>query len=253
MRTNEKDRSLLKLLTDNNGYYDAENTDGVLVGPLVGYAATYDTPEGPKHFVGTRYWNFPRGAERNPQVMKEYMWRIIHSEIRDSVFSKGQPMEIDCAFGCPEGGIIPAYEVAREFRCNFSRADKKVIEVATEGRRERSKLIFGRHTVEPGWKVAIVEDVGNNFSTTDKAIELVEGAGATVVAIICMINRSPNGQCIYNYNGRGIDILQAVHIPTQEYRQDDPHVAEDVKAGRVVWKPKDNWDELLLGVAAQWQ
>ena len=241
----EKERELLDMLSGDKGYYNARNAEGIRVGKLVGYAATYDTPEGPLHYVGEGYWNFPRGAERNPAVLREFVKRIICSEIRDSTFDKGQPYQIDCAFGCPEGGILPAYEIAREFKCYFSRADKKVTEVATEGRREKSELIFGRHTVEPDWRVAIVEDVGNNFSTTDKAIKLVEGTGAKVVAIICMVNRSPKGVCVYNYEGRDIDVLQSVLIPTPEYRQDDPYVAEDVAKGNVVWKPKDNWNDLL--------
>lgn len=244
MKKREKDLLDLLALPENRGYYNAVNDEGKRVGPLVGYAGTYETPDGSKQFVGERYWNFPRGAERNPEVLRRY-FQAIHAAVRDSTFDKGMQDEIDCAFGCPEGGILPAYEFAREFRCKFSRADKRVLAVKTKDAREKSELILGRHTVEPNWRVAIFEDVVNNLSTTDKAIQLVESKGAKVVAIICMINRSPEGLNFFNYEGRNIEIIQAVMIPTPEYRQDDPYVAEDVAAGRVVWKPKDNWDELV--------
>lgn len=243
-----EDEEILGLLAKNKGFYNAENEYSKRVGKLVGYAGTYDTPNGPKQYVGTRYWNFPRGAERNPWVMDRFVGRAV-AEI-EKYCENGwiSTPRIDCAFGCPEGGIIPAYEIARKYGCHFSRADKKVIELATAESREKSKLIFGRHTVELGWNVVIIEDVINNLSTTDKAIELVESAGATVVAIVCMINRSPDGTLFFEYKGRKINILQSVLIPTKEYQQDDPEVEEDIKNGNVVWKPKDNWDELVNSI-----
>jgi len=238
--------NLLKMLGENQGYYDCpKDGSGKRTGKLVGYAGKYETAPGSgefKHYVGERYWNFPRGAERNPEVLEQFVKDVFY----DSCYDESMSGEINCAFGCPEGGILPAYEIAKRFECYFSRADKKVIEVATPERREKSELVFGRHTVEPGWGVAIVEDVVNNLSTTDKAIKLIESRGATVQAIICMINRSPEGLTVWEYEGREIPIIAAVLIPTLEYRQDDPYVAADVEAGNVVWKPKDNWNELIV-------
>lgn len=247
-RIDQVERELLDLLAQNNGYYDAVNEKGERVGKLVGYAGTYETPWGTKHWVGTRYWNFPRGAERNPKIMDQFTERI-WNQIYQSCYDHNQPKEIHCMFGCPEGGIVPAYDLARQFRCCFSRADKKVLEAATPERREKSKLILGRHTIEPYWNVAIVDDVLNNTTTTGEAIELVESEGATVVAILCMINRSPNGLYVYEYKGREIEILSAVTIPTQEYHQDDPKVAEDIRNGNVIWKPKDKWEELIQSIS----
>lgn len=242
------EKYLLDLLAQNSGYYDAVNEQGEWVGKLVGYAGTYETDEGPKHWVGTRYWNFPRGAERDPMVMDEFITRV-WLQIHDSCYDHGMPQGIHCMFGCPEGGIIPAYDLARQHRCCFSRADKKVLEAATPDRREKSRFIFGRHTVESDWNVAIVDDVLNNTTATGEAIELVESSGATVVLIICMINRSPNGLYVYNYKGREIEILSAVTIPTKEYHQDDPEVAMDISHGNVIWKPKDKWEELMQSIS----
>jgi len=235
---------LLAMLPGNQGYYDCpKDINGKRLGKLVGYAGTYDTPEGPKHYLGERYWNFPRGAERDPLVMSEYVQTVV-AQLRDRTFRE-QYGEIDCAFGLPQGGLIPAYEIARYYGCNYSCADKEILELKTANSREKSRLVLGRHTIEPGWKVGIVDDLGNNFSNTDKAIQLVEERGGIVTMIIYMINRSPQGLTVWEYQGRKILVTQAVLIPTPEYRQDDPYVAADVAAGNVVWKPKDNWDSLL--------
>lgn len=240
----KREKFLLQLLTDQQSYYDCpKDDDGKRLGKLVGYAGTYDTPEGPKQFVGERYWNVPRGAERYPTIQGDFVRELL-GPIRE-IFPMPCSEGIDCMFGCPEGGKIPAFELAREYGCSYSAADKKVTALATETGREQSNLILGRHSVEPGWRVALVEELINNLSTIDKAIKLVEDAGATVVVILCLINRSPDGVIEYGYGDRKIPIFQSVLVPTSEYRQDDPYVADDVAAGRVVWKPKNNWDELI--------
>lgn len=242
-KLSQKEAALLNLLAEHQGYYECpKDESGNRTGKLVGYAAQYESPEGPKHYVGERYWNFPRGAERDPLVMTRFVHDIVN-QLRSSSFRMGCG-EIDCAFGCPMGGIIPAYEIARVYGFAYACPDKEILQVKTAESREKSRLILGRHAVEPSWRTALVEDVGNNFSTTDKAIKLVEDNGGRVVLIICMINRSPNGLTFLKYESRKIPIIQAVLIPTPEYRQDDPYVAADVAAGNVVWKPKDNWNEL---------
>ncbi len=236
------EKTLLAMLPGNQGYYDCPKDDtGRRIGNLVGYAGEYETAEGSgeyKHYVGERYWNFPRGAERNPLVMSAFVQTVVNQ-------LRGMDEDIDCAFGLPQGGLIPAFEIARLYGCNYSCADKEVLELKTATSREKSRLTLGRHTVEKDWRSSLVEDLGNNFSTTDKAIRLVEEHGGIVTVIICMINRSPEGLTIWNHEGRPIPIVQAVLIPTPEYRQDDPYVAADVEAGNVVWKPKNNWDDLL--------
>lgn len=241
------EQRLLELLAEGEAYYDCPKTsDGARLGKLVGYAGTYETAPGSGEFlnyVGDRYWNFPRGAERDPLVMNEYTQTIVH-QLRDRKFRLHNGV-IDCAFGLPQGGIIPAFEIAQGFGCAYACADKKITQLATATAREKSELILGRHTVEQNWRIGLVEDLVNNMSTTDKAIKLVEGKGARVAVIICMINRSPEGLTVYEYEGREIPIIQAVLIPTGEYRQDDPFVAEDIANGNVVWSPKGNWNDLL--------
>ncbi|MCX6784931.1 MAG: hypothetical protein NTV81_03280 [Candidatus Komeilibacteria bacterium] len=99
--------------------------------------------------------------------------------------------------------------------------------------------------VNPDDQVLIVEDVCNNFSTTEELIRLIEAGGAAVVGIVCFLNRS--GQSSYRRPGSDVEIpvfaLEARHI--QEYRQDDPEVAADIANGNIAWKPKEEWDRLM--------
>jgi len=95
--------------------------------------------------------------------------------------------------------------------------------------------------------VVIVEDVCNNFSTTDKMISLVESSGGVVVAIAVIFNRS----ALDNYqtkSGQRMPVLSVVHKHLPQYKQEDPEVARDIAAANVVWKPKDNWETLAAAM-----
>ncbi|MFH0830801.1 MAG: hypothetical protein V1895_01955 [Parcubacteria group bacterium] len=87
-----------------------------------------------------------------------------------------------------------------------------------------------------------MEDVCNNFSTTTDAVQLIEKAGGRLVAVMCLLNRSREEY--FGYRTRDIPVLALEHKPMPQYRQDDPAVAEDIAAGNVVWKPKEEWQRL---------
>ena len=91
--------------------------------------------------------------------------------------------------------------------------------------------------------MAIVEDVCNNFTTTDQLIDLIEEAGGRTTAIVCLLNRSVNGWYISKHN-MAVPVANLVRMPIPEYKQDDPAVADDIASGNIVWKPKDEWDRL---------
>lgn len=241
----ENELHLLGLMEEREGFYEVtKDSSSKRLTPLVGYAADYEViPGGGRlHFVGERYWNVPKAAEADPTVMAEFANPVVR--IMQSSDFIGEYGKIDCMFGCPLGGNIPAFEMARLYGCAYSGAEKKTIGLATEGSREKTKLILGRHSIRPGWHYALTEELINNLSTTDKAIQLIEDAGGIVVVIAALINRSPDGVIVYEYKDRRIPIIQSVLIPTSEYRQDDQYVADDVANGNVVWKPKDNWSQL---------
>jgi orotate phosphoribosyltransferase len=121
----------------------------------------------------------------------------------------------------------------------------------TSTSREQSELVFSRHDVEKGDRCVIVEDVCNNFSTTGKFVKLINSRGGIVVAIACFLNRSPNVDREYCLSLEGeakvlqIPVISLVRKVINEWKQDDPAVAEDIAKGNVVWKPKDEWARLM--------
>lgn len=227
-----------------DGYYLCpKDANGKRLGPLVGYAGTYDDGSGlKKQWVGDIYCNFAK-AERYAHVMCSYAVQLKKA-------AKPHLGEIDAFCGAPIGGYTTTDYLGLVCDRPIIKAEKKVLEPANEGRREKSKLVFGRHEVQKSERVAIVEDVCNNFSTTLELIQLIEKAGGKVVAIVCLLNRSLQFDKELPYNGVNLPIISLVRIPIPEYKQDDPAVADDIARGNIIWKPKDNWDQLAKAMAA---
>ena len=86
--------------------------------------------------------------------------------------------------------------------------------------------------------------------STQKALSLIERHGTRVLAIACAINRSfPLAKTYRSKSGYEIPIFSVVEVPTPQYRQDDPLVAEAIRQGNISWKPKTEWsrfDEAMI-------
>jgi len=227
----EAGADLLKALWLCGGYYECpkDPDDGKRLGPLVGYAGRYTDGTKQKQFVGDVYANF---AKMDPfsQVL-EY-------------FAIGLDSDLSCLgeavfCGMPVGGYSFAQMLGNVYDFRVIKAEKKVTALATETSREKTKLVFARYEIEPGMRIILVEDVCNNFSTADQAIDLVVNGGGTVAGIACLLNRSQ----VKSY--RGIPVISYLFKPMPEYIQSDPAVANDVLRGNVVWKPKDDWPRLM--------
>jgi adenine/guanine phosphoribosyltransferase-like PRPP-binding protein len=237
--------NVIATLKNCRGYYECPRASGVKgmtgrrFGPLVGYAGTYDTPAGPKVYVGNVYYNVAK-AEEWPHIL--WNWARDLDSIADFTVTSRPTVLL----GAPMGGILLAGSLARSFevRCIF--AEKKVVTVGEGDQRERSRLVFNRHEVLNDDQVWIVEDVCNNFSTTDELCRLVAEAGGKVVGIFCIINRSSTKEYRFGDLKIPIPVVSLLHTPTEEWRQDDPEVETDVSADNVVWKPKErvNWAKL---------
>ncbi len=225
---------LVETLRRCNGYYQCpKGPNGQRLGPLVGYAGEYDTPDGAKrHWVGDVYYNFAR-IEEYPHVLVTVAGQLA------GVVRAGGLGNVDYVMGAPVGGFAVALMLAWHLDCRYVFPEKKVVAVATADAREQSVLVFGRHEVESGTRVLVAEDVVNNFSTTDKACQLVARAGSSVVGIVCELNRSPRT------SWEDLPVCSIQHLPTEQYQQDDPAVAADIAAGNVVWKPKDAWAKIV--------
>jgi len=214
------------------GYYDCRKFDGKRCDPLVGYTAR---DEQNRQFVGETYINFAV-VEEYPDDVNNIARDLMPLHVSD---------HCDGYCGAPEGGKALAFALAAHARKRYIYPGAKVLVAATETSREISEMVFGRHKPGPGERWWIVEDVCNNFSTTSALVKLIESYGAEVVGIICFLNRSLKVDTVYTTDsGQELPVVALVFKPIPEYRQDDPEVAEDIKNGNVVWKPKDDWAKL---------
>lgn len=229
------DRTLItdpyKVLINYEALYESpKNKSGEYIGPLVAYAGVEPTTQ--KNWVGFAYYNISK-VEQSSEV-REYLAQTMAKKIKDEV---GSPTLI---IGAPMGGIILAVSAADQLKCDVAFFEKKVTKLADSAKntKEKSELVFNRHVISKHDKVILFEDVCNNFSTTDQMINLINAKGATILAIVCIVNRSP-----FHF-WEEIPIVSAIHINTPEYSQTDPNVKNLIAAGNIVWKPKAEWERL---------
>ncbi len=228
----------LRTLRAIKGYYECpKDASGKRIGPLVGYAGTYEDENGvKKQKVGEVYCNFAK-ADNYPWILEHYA--------RDLDIGHLFYGAIQAFCGAPLGGYSFAAILGLVYGVPVIKAEKKVTALATESSREETDLVFARDSVEPGVRYAIVEDVCNNFSTTEKLVPLIQAGGGNVWRIICLLNRSMDVDGSYmTKGGLSIPVTELVRIKMKDYCQDDPYVKDDIEAGNVVWKPKDKWDAL---------
>ncbi len=233
----------LQMLYLHEGFYTCpKGANGERLGPLVGYAGTYDAKNGTQnHWVGDVYVNFAK-AEEYPKILCNFAYslRAVIEPLIDTT-------SVFC--GTPIGGYSFSQILGMVYDRRVIKAEKKVVAPtpveSIVGAREQSSLIFARHEIKPGENVVIVEDVCNNFSTTEELITLIEKSDAVVVGIICLLNRSLAVDAIYASHEKEIPVVSLVRLPIRQYKQDDQEVAQDIAMGNVVWKPKNEWPRLM--------
>ena len=148
-------------------------------------------------------------------------------------------------------GLKFSQELARLVGCRHIFAEKMLMEAGEGGQRAKEKLALARYEVSPGEQVVIVEELANNFTTTQRLIDLVEAAGGVVIGIVCVINRSFPLQTTFvvGTDQRALPVIAVIEEETPQYRQDDPLVAHLVAAGNVIWQPKKgHWPRLLAAM-----
>lgn len=221
----------LRLLRERRGYYNAviDPATGLPIGPLVAYSGKYDV-EGvaKKQWVGYIYYNCAM-LEQNPAVA-DFFAQGLASVIADAGFP-----EFDCIVGVPDGGLIISQNTARHLGVSYAGLQKKVVVAGTETTKEQTKLVLARHGIEPGMRVLLGEDLINNFSTTDKAIAVVEKRGAQVVGLVAIVNRSwPPRR---DFKGLPVGVL--LDRPTPQHKQED--VAAHIQAVGLLPDVKPAW------------
>lgn len=239
----ERNVEPLEILKELDGFYECpKDGSGKRLGPLVGYAGRDDKG---RQLVGDVYANCAM-FEEWPELLLDFaksrrFWALNSSVSRIGSFC-----------GSPMGGLAFAQALALTQKCRYIFSEKKVTELVPGGK-EKSELVFGRHQPKPDERVVIVEDVANNFTTTDQQIKLILDHDALPVGIFCLLNRSMTISGTYhsptlNYS---IPVAALIHHPFFSYNQDDPEVASDVAAGNVIWKPKaspESWGTLMMAM-----
>ena len=238
------DAAPLDLMREAGAFYECpRGPDGRRLGPLVGYAGR--DAEG-RQYVGDIYVNFAR-AESRPALLAVFS-RQLGAVLRARGLS-GLVEEAVGFIGAPEGGKAFAYQLALDAGKSYIYPEKRTAVAASATSRETSEMVFSRHEPEAGTSWFIVEDVCNNFSTTAKLVDLVEGHGARVAGILCFLNRSAAVDASYAPRpGLVLPVVAVVRKPFGQHGQGDAEVAADVAALNVVWSPKKDWPRLAAAM-----
>ena len=121
----------------------------------------------------------------------------------------------------------------------FTYADKKP-KPTEAGKKQEYTWDLSQFDFELGERVAIAEDVYNNFQNTDNTLSEIAVTGANVVLLVGALNRSPT----YDTTYKGLPVIASIREAYPEYEQDDPAVAADIAAGRLELEVKKNWAHL---------
>lgn len=124
-----------------------------------------------------------RHSDRYMQCARLFEYPQYSEKLSRQVADMFADTEIDLVVGPAIGGIIMAYEVARQLGVKNVFAE-----------RQEGVMILRRGFVIPqGAKVLVTEDVVTTGGSVREVIALVEAAGATVVGVGSMVDRS-NGK-----------------------------------------------------------
>ncbi len=212
-------------------------------GPLVPYAGK--DSQG-RNFVGDMYFNFRR-IEPHLKVVEEFaetVWlKLIDQKLLDS-------FETIC--GIPQGGRTFGQELARITGKRFVYADKKP-KPTESGKKQEYTWDLLQFDFEPGERVAIAEDVYNNFQNTDNTLTQIAVTGVDVVLLVGALNRSPVHDTFYipkegPLSGHTLPVVTSIREVYPEYEQDDPAVIDDMKRGNIEWEVKKNWAHLCASM-----
>ncbi len=228
-------------------YTVPKDVSGKRLGPLVGYAGTYEDNGEMKQWVGETYINCAQ-IEQYPTILS-YIGKLIAQKVREAIPDIETHAAQYVVAGPQMGGIGIGNFLAAELGTRFAIIEKKVTKAAAIGEREETKMGFFRHRIEPGDKVIISEDVSFNFSTIGKSIAAITEKGGVPVAVTDILNRSSKVTDIYSENDITLKVIALLAFPIPEFRQDDTAVQADIEAGNIIWKPKDNWTPLREAMA----
>lgn len=230
---------LLELGKRCGAVYVCPKVDGVRKGPLVAYAGKDSKG---RNLVGDIYFNFRR-IEEHPRVVEAYAHAVV-KKLQD-----GRLIEsFDTVCGVPHGGRTFAQMVAYAADKRFVYADKKA-KPTEAGKKQEFDWDLSHFEFDRGERVAVVEDVFNNFQNTDHTLGAIAATGARIMLLVGALNRSPKFDIAYvpskgEFAGHRFPVVAAIREAYPEFDQDDPAVIADIAVGNLETEVKKNWARL---------
>ena len=226
--------NLLELGKRCNGVYVCPKVGTERKGPLVAYAGK--DGQG-RNLVGDIYFNFRR-IEVHPKAVEAFA-EAACQKLRD----QGLINTFDTVCGIPQGGRTFGQILALVANKKFAYADKKP-KPTEAGKKQEYTWDLSQFDFEKGERVALVEDVFNNFQNTDSTLSEIAVTGANIVLLVGALNRSPVYDTIY----KGLPVIASIREAFPEFEQDDPAVANDIAAGKLELEVKKNWSRLVVAM-----
>jgi len=152
------------------------------------------------------------------QCAKIFQHPDISAEISKYLAEKFDGYDIDIVIGPAVGGIILAYEVARQLEVRALFAE-----------RENGVMTLRRgFEIKPGSRVLVVEDVITTGSSVKEVIDVIRTAGGEVVGVASVVDRS-GGKAIFD-----VPFKSAIKIEIETY---EPKDCPMCKSGSEAIKP----------------
>lgn len=226
-----------------NAVYICPKTGSVRNGKLVAYAGK--DAQG-RNLVGDIYFNF-RKIEVHPMVVDEFAERACSKLHRHGLLDT-----FDTIIGIPEGGRTFGQMLALVTGKKFAYANKRPKPTEASKKQEYT-WDLSQFEFEAGERVAIAEDVYNNFQNTDNTLAEIATTGADIVLLVGALNRSPIYDTIYApksgpFAGKALPVIASIREAYPEYEQDDPAVVADIAAGKLELEVKKNWARLCASM-----
>ena len=152
------------------------------------------------------------------QCAKIFQHPDISAQISKDLAEKFEEYDIDIVIGPAVGGIILAYEVARQLEVRALFAE-----------RENGAMTLRRgFEIKPGSRVLVVEDVITTGGSVKEVIDVVRQVGGEVVAVASVVDRS-GGKVLFD-----VPFKSAIKIDIDTFEPDECPMC---KAGSEAVKP----------------
>ncbi len=222
--------NLLELGKRCNAVYVCPKVGSERKGPLVAYAGKDGKG---RNLVGDIYFNFRR-IEPHLRAVEAFAEAVYEKLEEQNLLNS-----FDTVCGIPQGGRTFGQMLAYMAYKKFVYADKKPKPTET-GKKQEYSWDLSQFDFEQGERVAMAEDVFNNFQNTDSTLAEIAVTGANIVLLVGALNRSP----VYYTAYKGLPVIASIREAYPEFEQDDPEVAGDIAAGRLELEVKKNWTRL---------